>query len=532
MPAPESNLITVLLRWTMSGQNVTRAGRRWAVSLAALSLAVVAAGCSSSGAAGTSTSATTSRSVARTPTVTGPVTGGKGQPALLDLTLKPATYGYSVDEYFLQGTATAYQPVGPLGVDGKWQVKESTTAPYKTRMVMWKPQNPADFDGTVFVEWLNVSAGFDVPFDWFTDHNYVLDEHAAWIGVSAQAAGIVGGPSIMSSAAAPPGGLKTTDPVRYASLSHPGDGYSYDIFSQAGLAVRGDGKGVNPLAGYQVKRVIADGESQSAFRLTSYVDAVQPLAKVYDGFFIHSRGGDAASLAINGESRGDRTIPNGVKIRDDVDVPVMMVQTESDVRWLGYASATQPDSDNFRLWEIAGGSHVDAYNGLGDDGDGAAEAALLGPTKLTHGPLACASTINAGVQQPVVVAALAGLEKWVRDGTPPPSAARLELTGSGDNINIARDAHGIAVGGVRTPLVDVPVVRNTGEVNTGASPFCAAFGTSSAFDATTLAQLYPHGGSDYVAAFAKDADQTVKAGFWLASSARNWKAAAAAVAFN
>ena len=43
-------------------------------------------------------------------------------------------------------------------------------------------------------------------------------------------------------------------------------------------------------------QVAAIGESQSAAFLTTYVNAVDPLARVYDGFFVHSRFGSSASL--------------------------------------------------------------------------------------------------------------------------------------------------------------------------------------------------------------------------------------------
>ena len=59
----------------------------------------------------------------------------------------------------------------------------------------------------------------------------------AWVGVSAQAAGI---DSAAGSGDLGPGalGLKAWDPARYAELSHPGDAYSYAIFSDVGAVLR------------------------------------------------------------------------------------------------------------------------------------------------------------------------------------------------------------------------------------------------------------------------------------------------------
>ena len=96
-----------------------------------------------------------------TPVVTGPITGGtRGWPfgkPLVDL----AAYGYQEDEFFLEGTAVRYGPAAgtELGRDGKWQVEPVESAPYKTRIIVIRPTDPAQFNGTVLVSWNNVSAG-------------------------------------------------------------------------------------------------------------------------------------------------------------------------------------------------------------------------------------------------------------------------------------------------------------------------------------------------------------------------------------
>ena len=74
-----------------------------------------------------------------------------------------------------------------------------------------------------------------------------------------------------------------------------GLGLSYDLYTQVGRALRAS-DATNPLADLDVERLLAVGESQSAFALTTYVDGVQPLTNQFDGFLIHSRGGAAAPL--------------------------------------------------------------------------------------------------------------------------------------------------------------------------------------------------------------------------------------------
>ena len=85
----------------------------------------------------------------------------------------------------------------------------------------------------------------------------------AWVGVSAQSVGVNGFPGPQAA------GLKQWDPERYGSLDHPGDTYSYDIFSPAGRVVGPDrAKSANdPMGGLVVKRLVAAGASQSAGRL-------------------------------------------------------------------------------------------------------------------------------------------------------------------------------------------------------------------------------------------------------------------------
>jgi hypothetical protein len=460
------------------------------------------------------------------PVVTGPITGGMGKINLTAPGIQVAP-GYVAEEYFISGTATAYAPDGRLRADGKWKVERAGTAPYTTRIVVYRPADAAAFNGTVFVEWLNVSAGFESAPDWGSAHTYIARAGAAWVGVSTQAVGVQGGQEAI--AGVPSGGLKAADPERYAQLSHPGDAYSYDIFTQAGRVAAGDAP-VKPLGDLDVQRVIAVGESQSAFRLVTYVNAIHPRDGVYDGFLIHSRGGSGSGFTSDPDRRfSDGEMPKVARIRK-TDVPVLTFQTETDLFTLDFLPARQKDAKWFRLWEVAGTSHADAYTGVlgfNDNGDGTTELTLLDPTKADGGPLQCSAPINSGPAFAVLDSALFHLDRWVRDGTPPPKAKRLAVTRGAERA-IARDEHGNAKGGVRTPLVDVPVATLTGEKNEGGS-FCALFGTTEPFDAAKLAALYPTH-EDYVQQFDRATKRAVAAGFLLPKEAKSFQAAARAIA--
>jgi hypothetical protein len=455
---------------------------------------------------------------AANPAVIGPVTGGNGAIVLPGGTqFDLGSVGYTQSEFFLSGTAASYLPAAPLSPDGTWQVQPATSAPYTTRVVVYRPANPARFNGTVIVEWLNVSGGVDAAPDWTYTHNELIRDGFAWVGVSAQAAGVAAD--------------KAADPVRYASLSHPGDSYSYDIFSQAGQAVRDDGKTI--LGGLRARSVLAEGESQSAFRLTTYIDAIQPRVHEYNGFLVHSRG--AGSAALSQSPQAAAATPAVVFFRPDLGVPVLAVETETDLLALGYLPDQQSDSHGFRLWEVAGASHADDYllnigpedHGSGNHGNSTAGLAelesMLNPPSSVVG-FSCASPINTSETNYVLDAAQYALNQWVTRGIPPAHAARLQVTTSGTVPAFVVDANGNVKGGIRTPAVNVPVATLSGLGQSGSS-FCFLFGTTAPFSAAKLAALYPSHAS-FVARWAAATLGGVAAGFIRPADARGLIAAA------
>jgi len=476
-------------------------------------LVVLTAACSSGGSDaasdGTAQPSSTSTTVPLGPpvdvTIDGPVTGGKRD---LPYNAMPEgfedRYGYTEEEWFVSGEATAFEPSGALTDDGKWTVTPGTTAPYTTRILVRHPKDAADFNGVVLVEWNNVTAGRDSDPDFGFLHPEILGQGYAYIGVSAQAIGITGGDGRLEIPGVPPEAtdpLQVWDPERYASLSHPGDAYSYDIFSQIGAIAEGRAS-TNPLEGFTPTAVIALGESQSASRLVTYVDAVQPVADTYDGVLIHSRGGGAAPL---GDSPAGMP-PTGTRVRTDLDIPVLVFETETDFSFLGFLPARQPDTDRIATWEVAGTAHADqstldygiaSGSRWSDAGAGIDLTALCGPA-------------NDGPQPEVARAALEALRAWVVDGTPPPASPDLMTAPDGA---LLRDADGNARGGIRTPAVDAPVSSLTG-VGNDSSVFCSLFGQEHPLSAGRLAELYPTH-TDYVEAVTTSADAAVASGFLL-----------------
>jgi hypothetical protein len=419
-----------------------------------------------------------------------------------------AALGYQRSELFMGGLALSYEPAAPLTSDGRWTTQPNADAAgaFYTRLVVYRPSDPAKFNGTVVVEWMNVTAGLDLPNDWTMSHTELIRSGYAYVGVSAQAVGV--------------NALKTSDPTRYGQLSHPGDSYSYDMFTAAARQIRTDPARV--LGGLTPQRLLATGESQSASRLVTYIDAVHPLVHQYDGFLVHSRssGGSALSQA----PLDPVGVPSPTRIRDDLDVPVMVVQAEGDVI-SSNLGARQPDTPKFRSWEMAGTSHADAYTiivGFSDSGNGNGATQMFG---FMRTPLAagCDLPVNAGPHHWILNAAFHHLDAWMRTGVAPPSAPLLAVASTSPTV-LVRDAQGNAVGGIRSPQVDAPVATLTGE-NTGAG-FCRLFGSTTPLTTAQLGGLYSSH-ADFVTKWSTSLSSAVAAGWILPADQPELLAAAA-----
>jgi hypothetical protein len=374
-------------------------------------------------------------------------------------------------------------------------------APYKTRILVRRPTDASKFNGTVIIEWLNVSGGVDADPGFLYNWEEIVREGYIHIGVSVQTTGVEGGGfSLGSTGSTPPQALKMWDPARYGSLSLPGDQYSYDIFTQAAEVVR-DPANANILGGVKPKRLIAYGESQSAFHLVTYVDAIHPLAKIYNGFFIHSRGAGGTPLTAGG--LGISFGGTAAFIRSDTTEPVLQFETETDVfGMIGFAPALQPDTDRLRTWEVAGTSHADKHllsSSSGGDGQPALSTTDCG-------------MINDGPQHFVLKAALHSLNRWITDQTPP---AKSPLLMADASVNApAKDQFGNSLGGIRTPYVDVPIATLSGLNSSGGGILCSLFGQTTPFTPEMLKSLYPTH-QDYVDKVKAAAAMTREAGFML-----------------
>jgi hypothetical protein len=364
-----------------------------------------------------------------------------------------------VEEYFIEGVANAYQsPDGSFPrPDGHWEAVPVADAPYRTRILVVRPTDPGRFNGTVLLNWSNVSAGVEAE----APSSGEPYEGYAWVGVSAQEVGLFGFPAGMGGGAsrrAQP--LVDHDSTRYGKLVHPGDQASFDIFAAAAIAVGPNRSAdVDPLGGLDVQRVLATGGSQSAMRLATYLNALHHRLPVIDGCVLRAWEGRGPLLEEGSVSFGTRTA-----IRDDIDVPVIVVNSEFET--LPVFLAGVQDAPMVRIWEVAGAPHGVARGPV-------AESGVWGRNPLNI--------------QPVFDAALRQAHHWSSGGPSAPSQPRIEVV-DGSPPHVRRDSQGNAVGGIRLPELAVPTAEYRGSSMSATG--LALFGASRRFSNEDLRTLY------------------------------------------
>jgi hypothetical protein len=365
--------------------------------------------------------------------------------------------GYVENEYLMKGTANVYQQTGIWGSNGDWGVSVAqANLPYTTRMLVRYPTDPTKFNGTVIVEWSNVITGGDQDPVWSEIDNEVLQNGFAYALVTAQSPGM--------------NDLKTWDSARYGSLGDSNDGQSYDIFTEAAEALKANTGGV--LGSLHVNKVIGTGDSQSAFRTDTYVNAFQPLFHAFDAFMAVGRAGLAAPVTTG---TFGTTFP--AYIRTDNTAPFIQINTQGDILELDAATSRQPDNADLRTWEIAGATHIDVHEATYELTTIAVEQPTLPVPACTLGtPISGTGTVLDGINQvnnmpvyEVEDAAIQDLQRWLVNGTPAPSESSALSANPllfGFFYLPSTNQYGISSGGIQLPEAQVPT-EDYGQLNLG-----------------------------------------------------------------
>ncbi len=393
--------------------------------------------------------------------------------------------GYVEEEYLVSGTANVYDWDADPNKD---LIVKQRNAPYATRILVRRPADPAKFSGTVVVETMNPARGFDmaIMFGWIGPH--LIERGDAWIGVSVSA-------NVMPS-------LKRFDPARYSKVSFANplpegqracpapasggrgnassnaneNGLRLDALAQIGTWLKSGDAG-NPLAG-RVRNTFLIGHTGGD--IATYVNSVGHQARlangnaIYDGYIAHS-GSNAGTLMNCGHAlaEGDpRIIPGRA------GVPVIVMKTQTDLPYVGRPDSDAPN-DVFRVYDLPAAAHADWYlfRYLPLVEQQARASDRIPVTDVWAFDSNCSipdQQISRYPQGYIIGGALENLERYARDRTPLPKASRVPtITRGNQEVQLQMDAYGNAVGGVRSPYIDVP----TGTYNaklTGANGTCGS----------------------------------------------------------
>ena len=449
-----------------------------------------------------------------------------------------AALGYVEREFQMSGGATVYQQQGFWLSSGAWGVSVAeTNVPYTTRLLVRYPTDPTKFNGTVVFEWLNDTTGGDQDPLWSQIYAQSLRDGYAYVGVTAQAAGM--------------SDLAVWDPERYGALGASSDGQSYDIFTQAAQAVRANSATL--LGGLVAARLIGGGDSQSAFRIVTYVNAIEPVTRAFDGFLAVGRAAVGAPLG-NGLIA---TSPLPAFIRSDNRAPFIQLNTEGDIEELGAGMSRQADTNTLRTWELAGAAHIDTHEASYELATIARDQPDVPIPMCEFGtPITGTGTVLDGVNQvnnmplwEVEDAALVALQSWLTQDIQPPHSPRISTALFFFVFDVVlRDQFGNALGGIRLPDIQVPtetysaidfaqvnpnslsidpaslislveqtlntlfVTGSIDDPTLRSSGLCLLSGFFTPLPSSTLSRLYPTHAA-YVSKFTAAANAAVSAGF-------------------
>jgi hypothetical protein len=413
-------------------------------------------------------------------------------------TLNPIDFtkaGYVEEEFVVSGSANVYD----WAADGSLSVK-TEKAPYATRILVRRPAQASRFSGNVVVEPFMPARRYDWPIMWGYIHESLLDHGDAWVGVTVPATS---------------GALKKFNPARYSTLSFanptpivtcPGagkngpsdieDGLRFDALSQVGAALKSGGL----MGNLKVEGIYMTTQGGE---LLTYMNAIHPHAKLANGKFVYdgylSRNPGNIQRVNQCAAPPQANDPRGGFHRK-LGVPVIAVVAQGEVP--ASLSLRRDDSDDradrFRLYEVAGVSHIDkaAYSQFPVVAD---QIAAVGATQGTpEWPfnITCEPPIPL-TEQPALTyvydAAFQHLFRWARRGTAPPKAPRMELkqgaAESNSTATVALDEYGNGLGGVRTPYVEVPVASYF--VTTPGPGTCGELGHTVELEHSRLAVMYP-----------------------------------------
>jgi hypothetical protein len=435
--------------------------------------------------------------------------------------------GYVEEEYFLSGMARAYD----WDDAGRRVHPVTPEIRYVNRIIVRRPSDPARFSGNVEVNVLNASLGVDLGGP--TDADRMYEQGDVWIGVTTKAAAVRAlkrfdaaryapldwsNPAPTAERCASPTiipAYMVGDPAMIAAMQKAGtgsspeteDGLVWDMLGQLGLLLKSDRRDAI-LPKFASPHVCMTGISQSSLVLRTWVAGFHDRYRTRDGKPAYDGYLGVAGPALIRINQCAQDVPlNDPRQKiSPLDVPFISLSSEGEM-WMA-KHTRQPDcftpTGGLVSYEIAGGSHG------GGEPSGQPTMAEMMPSMEDLARIGVAlpdvsrigSVLPSGARPndlpwtAVTRGAYHNLQRWVREGVKPPQAPGIEL---GQDLEIRRDAHGNARGGVRTPYVDVPIASYTGHLGPGGGP-TGVIGYKLPLSREQLTALYPTP-ADYLAKF-------------------------------
>jgi hypothetical protein len=401
-------------------------------------------------------------------------------------------YDYVEEEFFVSGTAGLYGPTTNEPLEHYEQLNDveplstlcEPDVPFRTRALVIRPRDPSRFSGIVqAIPFHNLGAAAQVE-------PHLLREGHAWVGVEVCSGTRFGKDEIPSGGIA---NLHKTDPDRYGSLDIPGgrpehwpnlqpgvlgtafetinfskQGWEMLVFRQELARSYAQGPDIyfsvvqglrtgngSVLPGLEVRRVYTTGASGGT-------EILRPLAQyhhdgwmqpdgapILDGYFLlvgqmpEHRPVGAALVVFQTEAEAMTAIENTWELPEDTDQP------------------------KFRYYEVPGTGHMfSARPQEAQDATSIAHVLPEGIQGLSARDVSEEYLPYDKFNAPIVWALWDALYRWVDDGEPMPHAPRITRDASAPD-GIARDEHGNALGGLRTPWVDVPDARYVARISPG-----------------------------------------------------------------
>ncbi len=399
-------------------------------------------------------------------------------------------FGYIEEEFFISGTANVYGPESSRSLqpgEGTLALRplstvQRTDVPYKTRVLVIRPLDVRVFSGIVHaIPFHNLLAQATV------ERNH-LRHGDAWLGVEVCSGTRFGPQEIPSGGVA---NLRKVNPDRYGDLTlaggEPSDwgqltpgalgkafetlnfgkqGPEMEVFTQELYRSYGQGPDVffdvvhglrsedeTVLPGFEVRRVFTSGSSGATLILRPLADyhhnqhMISGDQPAIDGYFItvgnvpNTRPRGAIVAVLQSEAEATRQVADGTELHEDTDDPRFRYY---ELPGAGHMISAAPES----LLET--GSHSDVLpagiQGLNERGSSQEYEAY--------------DKFNA----PIIWALWDAMYHWADESVPMPHAERITRDSTSAD-GIARDVHGNALGGLRTPWVDVPDARYVARIS-------------------------------------------------------------------